>query len=244
MIKDGLKTDENTEILSFLMIGQSNMAGRGNVGEVEPIKNPDCLMLRMGRWQPLSEPVNPDRSIFSGRYRSGVCLASSFADAAARALNKKIGLIPCADGGTKISEWLPGGLLFDHAVMTAKLAMRTSRLSGILWHQGESDCCSDEDLNAHGESFILVMRELRRELGIPELPIIVGELSENYDTSWRLLDRPVKMNSSYRRACDELKVCAIAKSEGLTLKDDGIHFDSASLRQFGNRYFEAYKTLI
>ena len=39
MIVDGLGKDLDS-ITSFLMIGQSNMAGRGDFGEVEPI-NPD-----------------------------------------------------------------------------------------------------------------------------------------------------------------------------------------------------------
>ena len=63
MIVDGLGKDLDS-ITSFLMIGQSNMAGRGDFGEVEPISNPMCYMLRMGRWQRMSEPINPDRAIF------------------------------------------------------------------------------------------------------------------------------------------------------------------------------------
>mgnify|MGYP000999236259 CR=1 FL=1 len=47
-----------------------------------------------------------------------------------------VGLIPCADGGTSLDDWAVGGLLYDNAVFQAKLAQRTSELSGILWHQG------------------------------------------------------------------------------------------------------------
>ncbi len=36
MIKDGLQ-EVNFEIDSFLMIGQSNMSGRGILGEVPPV---------------------------------------------------------------------------------------------------------------------------------------------------------------------------------------------------------------
>ena len=53
------------------MLGQSNMAGRGDFGEVEEINNPLCYMLRNGRWQPMSEPINPDRHVF-GYLHSGV----------------------------------------------------------------------------------------------------------------------------------------------------------------------------
>ena len=95
-IKDGVK--QESEISAFLMIGQSNMAGRGEFSEVEPISNKLCYMLRMGRWQKMSEPINPDRPIFEGKFHSGVSLGASFADDLARKGGERIGLIPCADG--------------------------------------------------------------------------------------------------------------------------------------------------
>ena len=54
---------------SVLMIGQSNMAGRGFINEVPMICNERILMLRNGKWQMMTEPVNYDRPI------SGVSLA-------------------------------------------------------------------------------------------------------------------------------------------------------------------------
>ena len=78
MILDGLNENTNT-MTSFLMIGQSNMAGRGDFGEVERIDNADCYMLRMGRWQKMSEPINPDRAIFDVEFHSGINLCASFA---------------------------------------------------------------------------------------------------------------------------------------------------------------------
>ncbi len=130
-IADGFATVD-AGMTSFLMIGQSNMAGRGDFGVVPPIENDRCFMLRMGRWQKMSEPINPDRGIFDGPYRSGVGLAASFADEYAKHFQQNIGLIPCADGGTGIDQWQPGEVLFDHAVMMTKLALRTSKLGGIL----------------------------------------------------------------------------------------------------------------
>ena len=131
MIKDGINRIDS-EMVSFLMIGQSNMAGRGELGDVPPIDNDDLYMLRMGRWQKHSEPVNPDRPITEGEFHSGISLASSFADDYSKYFGRKTGLIPCADGGTSISQWMPGEILFDHAVFMTKLAKRTSTLGGIL----------------------------------------------------------------------------------------------------------------
>ena len=119
---------------SFLMIGQSNMAGRGDFGEVDEINNPLCKMLRNGRWQPMSEPINPDRGIFT-YFHSGVGLAASFADEYAKHFNEEIGLIPCADGGTSIKEWQPGELLYMNAVMQSTLAQKSCSLILTMFHK-------------------------------------------------------------------------------------------------------------
>ena len=56
------------KIHSFLMMGQSNMAGRADFNEVEKIENSLCFMLRMGNWVEMSEPINVDR----GGLHSGI----------------------------------------------------------------------------------------------------------------------------------------------------------------------------
>lgn len=171
-INDGLH-EAAQGIRSFLLVGQSNMAGRGDLTPENTITAPDCFMLRMGRWQPMSEPINVDRAVAEGAVpRSGANLAASFAAQLQKETGAKIGLIPCADGGTRISQWQPGEVLFDHAVFQAKLAARTSALTAILWHQGESDCLAPEQLEAYPEQFLRTMRAFRAELG--DLPIAGG----------------------------------------------------------------------
>ena len=242
MFVDGISA-ENFPIRSFLMIGQSNMAGRGEIGDVEPIVNPDCFLLRMGRWQKMSEPINPDRAIFNGEFRCGIGLAASFADQLSRECKMQVGLIPCADGGTSIDQWMPGELLFDHAVMQTRLAMRTSQFSGILWHQGESDCNDDESLLAHKAKFVTMITALRRELNAEEVPLIIGELSHCYDPARGLEDRPMRMNEAYRTLEKELPFCKVASAKGLNMKADGLHFNASSCRVFGERYFEKWLEL-
>ena len=121
-------------IHSFLLIGQSNMAGRGFFDEAVEVDKTHIKVLRNGRWQSMYRPVNCDRPF------SGVCLAESFAEKYADKYGVDVGLIPCADGGTSLEQWKPGSLLFDNAVYQSKLASRTSTIAGVLWHQGEADC--------------------------------------------------------------------------------------------------------
>ena len=226
-----------------MFMGQSNMAGRGAFGEVPKIENASCYMLRMGRWQPMREPINPDRPIFEGKYSSGVSLGASFADEVARRTGESVGLIPCADGGTRIDQWMPGEILFDHAVMMTRLAMRTSVFSGILWHQGESDCRSDERVALHVEKFVSMISALREALGAQELPLLIGELAYGLDAREDMGDRPHRMNQNYREIAAQLPHCALVSAEGLTLKADILHFNSSSLREFGKRYADAYCSL-
>ena len=226
-------------IKSFLMLGQSNMAGRGDFGEVAEIKNPLCKMLRNGRWQPMSEPINPDRQIL-GDFHSGVGLAASFADEYAKHFDETVGLIPCADGGTCISEWQPGELLFDNAVAQAKLAQRTSEIVGILWHQGESDSAVFDDVKHYSERFKNTIDTLKKELGLPsDTPVIIGELGE-FVAEYQ--DGKCKYFKDINKILKELskEYGGFVSAKGLTCKEDGIHFNSASYREFGKRYFEEY----
>ena len=224
---------------SFLMLGQSNMAGRGDFGEVEEIKNPLCKMLRNGRWQTMSEPINPDRQIF-GAFHSGVGLAASFADEYAKHFNEAVGLIPCADGGTSIREWQPGDFLFDHALAQARLAIRSSDIIGILWHQGENDSFDEDSVSHYSERFRNTMDTLKRELGLGDgVPVIIGELGEflvDYE------DGKCRYYKQINEILRELSVeyGAFVSAKGLSCKLDAVHFDSASYREFGKRYFEAY----
>lgn len=237
MIQDGA---QRTQLDSVLMIGQSNMAGRGDFGEVKPIRNPLCYMLRMGRWQPMCEPVNPDRGIFEGRFRSGVSLAASFAEEYAKKFQRPVGLIPCADGGTCLSQWMPGELNYDHAVLQTKLALRNSCLRAIIWHQGESECKSDEDVRTYKQRFTSMLRQLREDLDAKDVPVILGELSGDITEKWVDKAYLVQMNCNLRELAREIPYCAIASSRGLGLKADGLHFNAEACREFGKRYFEAY----
>ena len=241
MAKDGMNVNKDENIRSFLMIGQSNMAGRGEFRDVEPIENPDCFMLRMGRWQQMYEPINPDRDIFKIKYHSGISLAASFADELSKLSGDRIGLIPCADGGTSIDQWMPGEVLFDHAVMMTRLAMRSSTFCGFLWHQGEADSYEGR-LEVYQEKFITMISAMRRELGAEDLPVIIGELSEDIER----LEKPniIKMNENFHAIAEVLPHCAVVSSKGLLLKPDRLHFNAVSLREFGRRYFDAYLNVV
>lgn len=228
-------------IHSILIIGQSNMAGRGFLCEAKPLSNMGgrLKVLRNGRWQNIYRPVNPDRPF------SGTCLAESFATRYAEEHEGvQVGIIPCADGGTSLNQWRCGGLLFDHAVCTAKLAMRTSNLAAILWHQGEADCAPH--LNCvYLEKLTAIMTAMRRELGAEDVPIIVGGLGDflkDRAESPNLVHYPV-INEALRAFAEKTHRAAFASAEGLTSNADNLHFSADGLYEFGLRYYEAFRSV-
>ncbi len=236
-ITKGYKSNDSL----FLLIGQSNAAGRGFFDEAEPLDTcKDKLkVLRNGRWQTMYRPGNPDRPF------SGTCLAESFAKAYSDAhYDVEVGIIPCADGGTTLEQWQPGGLLFDNAVNCTKLAMRTSHLVGVLWHQGEGDCRS-ERYPLYQERFTAIMNKLRKQLEMPNLPILIGglgdfllncTLSENLQNYYHI-------NRALKKIAEEDPNCAYVSAEGLEANPDNLHFNAAALKKFGIRYFNAYQKL-
>ncbi|OAT81859.1 acetylxylan esterase [Bacillus sp. MKU004] len=221
---------------SILLIGQSNMAGRGFLEDVTPIYNEHIHMLRNGRWQMMAEPINVDRHI------SGVGPAASFAQAWTEDHpGESIGVIPCAEGGSSIDEWAIDGLLTRHAISEAKFAMETSEIAGILWHQGESDSYGGR-YKTYEDKLLLLFKHLRKELNAPDIPIMIGELGHYLGESGfgKSAVEYKQINQVLSRIAHTEKNCYFVTSKGLTANPDGIHIDAVSQRKFGLRYYEAF----
>ena len=223
---------------SFLLIGQSNMAGRGYLNEAHEIDTSRIYILRNGRWQTMFRPINPDRSF------SGVNLAESFAEGYAKKHNVDVGLICCADGGTRLDQWKPGELLFDNAVQQAKLACRTSKIAGVRWHQGESDC-SKECYPTYQQRLEIIISALRKELGLYDVPFILGGLGDylQFCPLGESMKNYVHINNALKNIAASNAMTGFASAEGLTSNPDNLHFDAASLYEFGLRYLKAFESL-
>ncbi len=225
-------------IHSFLLIGQSNMAGRGLLNEATDIDTSHIKILRNGRWQPMFRPINPDRAF------SGVNLAESFAEKYTEKYNVDVGLICCADGGTSLDQWKPGSLLFDNAVFNAKLAQRTSTIAGVLWHQGENECKSHLYLQ-YREKFEIIMNALRKELNLYDVPFLLGGLGNFLNDCIYgndFMEYPY-VNKALKEIAQQNPMTGYVPADGLTSNTDHLHFNAKSLHEFGIRYFNQFEKL-
>ena len=133
----------------FLLVGQSNMAGRGVVEEQDRKPHPRVLMLnKEGKWLAAVDPMHFDKP------EAAVGPGKTFGQRIAEANpGVTIGLVPCAVGGSAIDTWKPGVLRplnhddypdtkshpWDDMARRVALALPAGTLKGILWHHGESD---------------------------------------------------------------------------------------------------------
>ncbi len=226
----------------YLLIGQSNMAGRGAVEAPDQVPHPRILKFtKENAWAPATDPLHFDKPTIAG-----VGLGSSFGRAMAEAHpDATIGLIPCAVGGTPLSRWSQGGDLYQQALERVKLALKDGTLKGILWHQGEADSGNEALAKSYGERLAKMVNALRADLGAGEAPFVAGQLGEflkREDKDGKPSFRPL-VNAQIAALPKSVAHTAAVESVGLKPKSDNVHFDSPSLREFGQRYAEAMKRL-
>lgn len=223
---------------SILLLGQSNMAGRGYAEEVAPIENDRLFVLRNGRWRSMYVPVNPDRR------KSGINLSESFADLYAKEHSVNVGIIPCADGGSNLDQWQVGGLLFDHACYMAELASRTSTIAAVLWHQGESDTEPDK-YPLYEEKLTVILQAFREKLGLFDVPFLLGGLGDFLENCPRSdkYKNYIYVNEALQRIAQKLPMTGFVSAKGLGANPDNLHFSAPALREFGLRYYAEFSKL-
>jgi hypothetical protein len=219
----------------FLLIGQSNMAGRGPVEAQDKEIIPRVFMLNKEMaWVPAVDPLHFDKPDVAG-----VGLGRTFAKTLIWAKpSASIGLIPAAFGGTSLDEWKPGEKLYAEAVRRTLEAMKSGKLRGILWHHGEADAGTEAHVNSYRERFANLVQHLREDLHSPDVPVVVGELGEFQKGKFTR-----QMNEQLALIPFVVPHSAFVSSAGLVDKGDSLHFGSASAREFGRRYGMAFLTL-
>jgi hypothetical protein len=235
----------------FLLIGQSNMKGRGHMPD-EPGRDPRLVMmhLRDDAWYIARHPVHlvGDARTFKGADNAGVGPGLVFGTAVAgRNPKVRVGLIPCAVGGSAIALWQKGARLYDESLRRANLALTQAssaraRIRGALWLQGEADA-NDERLPAYEAKLLKLVDDLRTDLATPDLPFIactIGEMAP--DTAGR---RKADMNRLLLSLPDKRPQTACVDARDLKGHiGDNVHFDTAAQEEIGRRFAERYFALV
>lgn len=230
--------DDNFHL--YLLAGQSNMAGRGEISsEYKGVGHPQLYMLnKNNEWVAAKHPLHFDKPAVAG-----VGPGLSFGiDMAKANPGVRIGLVPCAVGGTSIDTWEPGGYdkatktnPYDDAVKRIEIAMKMGVFKGIIWHQGESDS-SPKAAAAYYPKFAELIDQFRDLIHDSKLPFVAGELGrykkQYFNINTVLSELPARVEST-----------GVASSKGLEHKGDLTHFDSESAEKLGRRFAKQMRKL-
>ena len=212
----------------YLLVGQSNMAGRGAIDD-QSLKASDAILMldKNNNWVEAKDPLHFDKPY------AGVGPGLTFAQTMLEGRkNVQIGLIPCAWGGSPIKVWSPEAKCFenfpyDEAIQRAKIAMEKGELKGIIWHQGESDNDAKKSV-VYLEKLKTLISNLRRDLNASNLPFVAGEIGyfnkENF------------INPIVNQLPAAVENTAVVSAKDLTDGGDHLHFNSVSARELGKRY--------
>jgi hypothetical protein len=223
----------------YLLVGQSNMAGRGSVDEESKRSDERVVVLtKEFEWLPATDPLHFDKPV------AGVGPGLAFGKAmAAKTTGVRIGLIPCAVGGTSIRLWVPDA--FDPVTRThpysdmlerVKVAQKAGVLKGVLWHQGESDLNASD---SYGEQLRDLIERIRKDCATGA-PFVAGEVSSFVPNT----QEPTrKLNAAIHGLEGQIPNYGWVSSEGLGHKGDKVHYDTASARALGERYAEKMTAL-
>lgn len=166
----------------FILSGQSNMAGRGGVTKsykFDGVIPPECescpSILRLSaklNWEEAREPLHADIDL---KKTCGVGPGMAFANVAKQQIaeGERVGLVPCAVGGTAIKEWARGEKLYEDMVKRSKESVKCGGvIKALLWYQGESDTSHEHDATTYKHNMETLIGNVREDLGLPSLPII------------------------------------------------------------------------
>ncbi|MEQ8353003.1 MAG: sialate O-acetylesterase [Leptospiraceae bacterium] len=142
-----IQEEHQGELHLFILAGQSNMSGRGNLENLQHRESDPAIYVFGNdyRWKVAQEPVDDPQDqldLVSRDSGAGVGPSLAFASELRKNRSDAIGLIPCAMGATTMFEWerrLSPESLYGSCLQRSREASKMGRIKAVLFFQGEWD---------------------------------------------------------------------------------------------------------
>ncbi len=252
-LQSGLAQDPNFHI--FLCIGQSNMEGNARI-EQQDLENVDPRFKMMaavkdkgrkrdvGKWYTAVPPLC--------RENTGLTPVDYFGRTMVENLpqDHKVGIIMVAVAGCKIQafmqdsvaayqktapDWMVpmlaayGNDPYAHLVKLARKAQKDGVISGILFHQGESNTGDYAWLGMVKQIYDNLLKDLN--LNAEDCPLLAGEVVNSDRGGTCAAHNPV-----INKLPEVIPTAHVISSSCLAENFDRLHFTAAGYREFGRRY--------
>lgn len=230
-----LPVDGWTQKPLFILIGQSNMAGRAPIPATDTAILPRVQVLDdKGQFIPAQHPLNAFSSIRKDLSYQRLGPGYAFAKTLTESLADTLLLVVNARGGTELQRWVKGSShgYYEQClrrVRQALLADKQAYLAAIIWHQGESN---RNKIEGYLPLLKQMVSDYRSDLQAPNLPFIAGDLG-NWNSSYEAIRTQIAQIPT------TISHASLVSSEGLTPMDEH-HFDTPSQLELGRRYAQAY----
>lgn len=238
----GAQVTPDADMDAFLLIGQSNMVGKAayDSGTYYPADVRQWM-----QYDRLGLAANPLDHFLPDAGTMG--LAMQFAiDYEAANPGRSVAFIPSAKAGTGFGpgDWNDGQTYYEAAVSRANAffaAHPGATLKGILWHQGESDSDNLAYANAYATNLDALIAGLRADITAASAttPFVCGDMVPTLTYTYAST-----VSAALAATPDRVSNAAFVESTSLTDGGDSLHFDAASLRTLGTRYYYAVAGLI
>lgn len=250
----------------FIEAGQSNAVGYGH-GPVQSPYIPDNRVLYLTDTNPTPEKRLPENTYIievaqERPYEGGdsndrigdfsLTFSSRYIQFGLLEEGRKILIIRCAVGGT--------GFMYNQWEMNAPLYLRMldmvdyalslnpeNRLMGLLWHQGEHEAYEGNRPSRYHGQLLTLVNSIKQRYCCPNLPFICGGFCNEWAVQHQ--ENCIAILEVIRDVAASLNGVFIETEDLLSNNQknqdgDVIHFCRESLQRLGNKYFEAYQTII
>nr|GMD05939.1 probable carbohydrate esterase At4g34215 [Ipomoea batatas] len=136
-------------------------------GAVNACTKPKSIFILAVANEPLHQDIDTKKICGVGL---GMCFANQVLRQGSSSLGV-IGLVPCAVGGTSITQWSRGTPLYNSILERAAAAVRSSgKIEALLWYPGQFEALMG--VGFFEEYVPKFFTSIRHDLHMPQLPII------------------------------------------------------------------------
>jgi hypothetical protein len=223
----------------YLLAGQSNMVGWCSNSGLPPElqqPRPDIPIYWQNYWQYLQPGLGSDSGKFGPEITFGWDMFDSLPD-------NNIVLVKYAVSGTTLwNDWRATDgveyVNFINKVNNALSSVDEPEIMGMIWMQGEFDAYPPTSTlsyaQAYEQNLTDFIESIRSDLGLPDMPFVIGQISESPVWTWGDIVRQDQLNVSRTVPNTSLVV-----TSDLGILADGMHYNASGTMTLGSRFADA-----